>query len=221
MIEIIPNWHPIFVHFTVALISISAALFVITKVVTNWRLEDQWLATAYWNLWFGALLAIITVAAGWYAFNTVDHDTPSHEAMKIHRDIALGTFALLIVMGIWGVVQYKKEKSPTLLFVIFMAIAAGGVGVTGWHGAELVYKFGLGVQSLPKTDDHAHAPGEEHSKGEGSDAQHGDGGDHHDDAGEGEHSHPADEEKPMAEGGDGNQDASAADDHNDDDGHAH
>lgn len=28
MIEIIPNWHPIFVHFTIALLTISTLLYV-------------------------------------------------------------------------------------------------------------------------------------------------------------------------------------------------
>jgi hypothetical protein len=29
MFEIIPNWHPIFVHFTVALLSLAVGLFVV------------------------------------------------------------------------------------------------------------------------------------------------------------------------------------------------
>ncbi|TPW11251.1 MAG: hypothetical protein FD130_2016, partial [Halothiobacillaceae bacterium] len=156
MVEIIPNWHPLFVHFTVALISVSGGLFVLTKLVTNWRVEDQWLATAYWSLWIGVLISLGTVAAGWYAFNTVDHDTPSHAAMLEHRNLALVTLVVLVIMGVWSLVQYLKERSPSLIFVACMLVSVGLVGSTAWHGGELVYRYGLGVKSLPKKEDHKH-----------------------------------------------------------------
>ncbi len=156
MFEIIPNWHPMFVHFTVALICVSGVLFVLSRVVVNWRLEDQWLATAYWMLWIGALISVGTVLAGWDAFNTVEHDTASHEAMLEHRNLALVTFIVIIIMTIWSVVQYVKEHAPSFVFLVCMVLSVGMVASTAWHGAELVYRHGLGVMSLPQKEDHVH-----------------------------------------------------------------
>jgi uncharacterized membrane protein len=37
MIEIIPNWHPILVHFTIALLAIATLLFVVSAVAGRGR----------------------------------------------------------------------------------------------------------------------------------------------------------------------------------------
>ncbi|NOY73674.1 MAG: DUF2231 domain-containing protein [Gammaproteobacteria bacterium] len=169
MVEIIPNWHPLFVHFTVALLSISVVLFTLTKLVTDWRLEDQWLATAYWNLWIGVAISVVTVIAGFIAFNSVGHDTPSHVAMLDHRLWALLTFALFFVMAIWAVIQYRSEKNPTTLFICILLVGLFMLSSTAWRGGELVYRHGLGVMSLPDKDDHGHAEGaQEHEHGNDS-----------------------------------------------------
>lgn len=163
MVEIIPNWHPIFVHFTIALVCVSGVLFVLSRLVTDWRVEDQWLACAYWCLWIGALITVGTVIAGWLAFNSVEHDNASHEAMVMHRNLALVTFVVIILMAIWSVAQYVREESPSLVFLVCMLLSVGMVGTTGWHGSELVYRHGLGVMSLPEKGEHSHDAGGVHS----------------------------------------------------------
>lgn len=50
MIEIIPNWHPIFVHFTVALFSVATGLYALSLLVSNIQLKEQWRIVARWNL---------------------------------------------------------------------------------------------------------------------------------------------------------------------------
>ncbi|MBL4885747.1 MAG: hypothetical protein JKY95_14600, partial [Planctomycetaceae bacterium] len=76
-IEIIPNWHPIFVHFTVGLLSISA-LFYLAGLVLR---KPTFLIVARWNLWVGGAITVATVLAGFYAYGTVAHDALSHAAM--------------------------------------------------------------------------------------------------------------------------------------------
>lgn len=159
MIEIIPNWHPIFVHFSVALLSVSALLFVMSKFVTHWRLEDQWLATAYWTLWIGVLFTIGTIAAGWYAMNTVKHDDPSHLVMLDHRLWALVTAGIFAVGAIWGIIQYKAQSRPGAVFIVLMLVGVVGLAGTAWRGGELVYRHGLGVKALPNPSKHSHAAG--------------------------------------------------------------
>ena len=53
MIEIIPNWHPIFVHFTVSMLSIAAGLHVLSHFVPGTTLKAQLLMVARWNFWIG------------------------------------------------------------------------------------------------------------------------------------------------------------------------
>ncbi len=184
MIEIIPNWHPIFVHFTVALLSVSMGLFVVAQVVKC----DQAILVAKWNLWIGAGVSLLTLAAGVYAYNTVAHDTPSHEAMTEHRNLALITLALLVPVVVWSVKAHRQGKTLGLGFVALFLVVGGLLGSTAWHGGEVVYRYGLGVMSLPKTDSHDHA-GHEHDGG----ADHVDAG--HDDGHA--HDHAASESNGM------------------------
>lgn len=146
--EIIPNWHPIFVHFTVALLTISVALFAVSKVATSWRLEDQWAVAAYWNLWIGTLLSIATVAAGWIAFGTVDHDDAALPAMVEHRAWALAAFGLFAVLAVWSVVQYNAEKKPSAVFLICAFVGLVLLIGAARQGGDLVYGHGIGVKAL-------------------------------------------------------------------------
>ena len=85
MFEIIPNWHPIFVHFTVALLSMAVGLVVVMPFI-KLPLKEQWQIVAHWALWFGTGFAIINGLTGLYAYNTVIHDATSHLAMTDHRN---------------------------------------------------------------------------------------------------------------------------------------
>lgn len=151
MIDIIPNWHPVLVHFTVALLVISAVMHFLSHFMSSGKLANQLMMAARWNLWIGVGFALLTVAAGWYAYNTVAHDTPSHIVMNEHRNWAMVTFALFIGIAGWEYYLSRRNKSKGWLFTMLMAIGAGLLLTTAWHGGELVYRHGLGVMSLPET----------------------------------------------------------------------
>lgn len=157
MPEIIPNWHPIFVHFSVALLSIAAVLHVVSHLVTDTERAKQCALVARWNLWLGTGLTLLTVAAGWYAYNTVNHDTPSHAAMTEHRNWALATTVVFLVIVGWELWLQKKQRGKSWLFSTLLVIATGLLLSTAWHGGELVYRYGLGVMSMPKSEAEGHA----------------------------------------------------------------
>lgn len=156
MFEIIPNWHPLFVHFTVALVSLATGLFAVTPFMKS-PLKEQWRTVARWNLWFGAGFTIITGLAGLYAYNTVAHDTPSHAAMTEHRNWAIVTITLILSLAIWSIIRVRRNQALGTVFIAVMVITGGVLAVTAWHGGEVVYRYGLGVMSLPKTEGEGHA----------------------------------------------------------------
>jgi len=182
MPEIIPNLHPVFVHFTVALLSISVALFFILALLRDrlpTNLQTQWHAVARWNLWLGAAITLITGLAGLYAYNTVAHDTPSHMAMTDHRNWAIATIILFTGLAAWSIVRTRAAKTHGRLFVVVMVIAGVVLLSTAWRGGEVVYRYGLGVMSLPKAEgdghNHSHGGGHDHGGNSGSvDTQHDD-----------------------------------------------
>ena len=165
--EIVPNWHPIFVHFTIGLFSISA-LFYLAGLLLK---KEHLLIVARWNLWLGALATIGTVLAGWYAYNTVTHDGPSHAAMTDHRNWALVTASIFILLALWALWKQRGARTVSKSFVSVILFAAVLLAVTGYKGGEVVYRHGLGVMRMPMVE------------GDGGHSSHS----HGDQAGHGEH----------------------------------
>lgn len=156
MIEIIPNWHPIFVHFALALWTVAVVFFLLAILWKGHRWRPQWLQVAYWNMWLGAIFAVITAVAGWRAFNSVAHDAISHVAMEEHRNWALATLAIMLPLSAWSAWRYSRGSAPGTAFLIALLIGFGLLVSTGWHGGELVYRYGLGVMSLPAAEGEGH-----------------------------------------------------------------
>ena len=163
MFEIIPNWHPVFVHFTVALWSLAAFFYLSLPLIKSPSLHMQWTVLARCNLWLGTGFGVVTAILGWLAYNSVAHDTPSHVAMTEHRNWAVTTLLLFLLLTGWSVWRYRRNITATSVkFLTALALAAVLLMTTAWHGAEVVYRYGIGVKSLPKAegktsgDAHAH-----------------------------------------------------------------
>ncbi|BCG63424.1 MAG: hypothetical protein methR_P1134 [Methyloprofundus sp.] len=188
MIEIIPNWHPLLVHFTVGLLSTSVLFYLASAFLSrtnSWK--QQWLNMANWSLWSGCLFAIGTAIAGWLAYNSVAHDSASHAAMTLHRNLALPTAATFLLLGLWAIYLARKDRQPGFLFLSFSTIAAGLLMVTGWLGAEAVYRYGLGVQSLPVIEEGADGHNHSHGSAHDDSATEKDGHQHQHETTESEH----------------------------------
>ena len=169
MIEIIPNFHPALVHFPIAFATAAVAFIAIGTIFKNWPYATQCLMAGRWMLWGAALFAIIAAAFGWFASNSVAHDEVSHTAMMLHRNWALGTLTALLALTSWDLWRGRSGRMPSPNipspgFLVLLVAAWLLVTSTAWHGAELVYRHGLGVMPIPKPEGsgHAHDHGEDH-----------------------------------------------------------
>lgn len=79
--------------------------------------------------------------------------------MTNHRNWAFVTLAVFLVVGF--VIWQKREENLSVLTVGALVVATGLLVATAYRGGDLVYKYGLGVQSLPAVSgdghDHEHA----------------------------------------------------------------
>lgn len=145
---IIPNIHPILVHFTIATVSISF-IFHLLYVFGNTKLNNKWLdeigIVARWCLWLAGFFSILTVLAGLHAYYTVLHDEAGHEAMQIHRNSAIISFVLILLTSTLSIVQYRKNLKPTYTLLGLLFLTQLSVLGTGYLGAEVVYRYGIGV----------------------------------------------------------------------------
>jgi uncharacterized membrane protein len=168
MVEIIPNWHPVFVHFTVALLSVSVAVHIVTALMKPAPLRDELAVLARWNLWLGAGFAIATAVFGLLAFNTVKHDTPSHIAMSEHRNWAIATLSIFLPLAVWSFQRYRKGLEVNRTFRVLLVVGFALLASTAWHGAEVVFRHGIGVKSLPKADERSQSGDDGHTHEHGA-----------------------------------------------------
>ena len=149
-------------HFTLALFSTSVGFYGLTYITSRLNiisksLTDEFEIVARWCLWVGALITIITVLVGLNAFNAVHHDANSHIAMHEHRNWAIPTAVLILLAASWSFWRHlKQKKEPTLIFLVILLFIQLSLLSTAWHGSELVYRYGLGVMSLPKAEGTSH-----------------------------------------------------------------
>lgn len=177
-----PNIHPVLVHFAYAL-TVTGAISMFTVSAAppgGWR--DTLKAAADWMLGLGAAAIVLTVAAGFQAYYSVNHDAPSHAAMTVHRNWAVPTGAAIFVLAVWR--WTKRNDRPSILFSLALLLAAVSISVTAWRGGQLVYGHGLGVSRMPMVTgeghDHEHAPGQGHGDDDEATVQNHD--DSHEDA---------------------------------------
>ncbi len=221
MIEIIPNWHPIFVHFSVGLLLIAALFHIVVMLTRDGDLKQAFSQVASWNLWVGTAISLVTVIAGWFAYNSVNHDTPSHLAMIEHRNLALVTFAVYLAVGLWSAMAAKKHAPIKWPLVIAVCVAGGLLVSTAWHGGELVYRHGLGVMSLPNPDAHAHGEGAGHNHDHDSASPSQSSGHAHDDGHEHSHAPEATATPQLGDAEESSPMQAESASHSRDDGHTH
>lgn len=163
MIEIIPNWHPIFVHFSVALLLVATVILGWSLAIKRAKASDTGVVTGRTMLWLGLVALVATVLAGLQAYYSVGHDAPSHAAMTNHRNWGLASLAAFLLAGAfcWSGRSTSFKARDLLLLLASSTLLI----VTAYKGGELVYRYGLGVQSLPEVtgDGHDHDHGDEHS----------------------------------------------------------
>lgn len=165
-----PNSHPILVHFVVAFLFTSPILLLVAGLRSAETRRNQTIqAAGDWMLVFGAVFALVAVAAGLQAYYSVDHDAPSHAAMTVHRNMAFATVGIIAVFAYWR--WTARSTQPSKLFSILFLSVAVALSVTAWKGGQLVYNYGLGVSKLPAVTSAGDGHNHEHKVAEPEEAQ--------------------------------------------------
>jgi uncharacterized membrane protein len=167
MIEIIPNWHPVFVHFPIAFATAAVFFFTAAQLFKEKSWAAQSLLTGRWMLWSAAIFACIAVVFGWFAYNSVDHDEAGHLAMTAHRNWALVAVGVLVMLAALDVWLRRFTAATPSGFLALLVVSWLLIINAAWHGGEVVYRHGLGVMSLPKSEGAGHP--HEHGAGHGDD----------------------------------------------------
>ncbi len=164
----LPNWHPFFVHFPVALFS-TAVLCDIALIV---RYRHAWLDRATLMLYCGAAISSMTTAvSGKLAANRLMPEATAEtvELVGRHGDWAFLTVILFFVVtfarfdSLWRDRSSERPRAHSFrLATLLLALAAeAALLVTASRGGAAVYRHGVGVEVDESTED----PSEYEQKG--------------------------------------------------------
>jgi uncharacterized membrane protein len=136
------SFHPFFVHFPIALLSIS----FLFEIVFLLRGEIEFSRVGWWLHMAGTLGILLSVATGLRAVSGTQISPEVLDVLSSHQGIALVVTALFSGLLLWRV--GRRTALPEAGRAIYMAAFAAGVilmWLGAWYGGQLVYHFGLGV----------------------------------------------------------------------------
>ena len=134
------HWHPVLVHFPVALFITAFVLQAVSLVLKNVNANKSAL-TIYV---FAAIVTPLAVLSGWLE---ADRLHLHHAILYAHRNFAFMTsgISLISLPALWFI-QKKYPAYVQIVFLIFTFLAAGCVASAGSYGGMMVHEYGIGVE---------------------------------------------------------------------------
>ena len=144
----LPSWHPLVVHFPIALVLTATALLSSARLLRNESLAATAATVGTWNLCLGALAAVFALATGLGAVLDLDVSAAVHQAISVHLKWAMLTTLLLVLLAIWRGAGTASRSRPSWLFLFVLIAAAAALTYTGYRGGKNVFEYGVGVKKI-------------------------------------------------------------------------
>ncbi len=137
------NYHPLFVHFPIALWT-AALLFEIAARLAK---KDELHRIACGVLALGALASIPTVLSGWSAEAGVPPKGAAHDVKELHETLMVTSSILSGILAALGLIVLPRKPTAALraAFLVGLLVLVGLMAVGADRGAMLVYHYGTGV----------------------------------------------------------------------------
>ena len=135
--------HPYVVHFAVALLLLSVALFYLGTLggTRSWAVDV--LTAARWNLWGGAAFALASIASGFVDYIAAQCDLDTIAATVIHRRSGAVTWWSSLVAGI--AVYRTRHRAPGPLLLAWLLLVGVAAATAAALGTGLTYDRALGI----------------------------------------------------------------------------
>src|SRR3984885_15570752 len=125
-----PNWHPLVVHFPIALILSATALLLAARLLRS----EAWAASAAtvgtWNLCMGAAAALFALATGLSAVLDLDVSAAARQAISLHMKWAMFSTLALVLLAVWRGAGTAPASRPSWVFIVVLFGAAAALAVT-------------------------------------------------------------------------------------------
>jgi uncharacterized membrane protein len=143
-----PNWHPLVVHFPIALVLSATALLLAARLLRSESLAASAATVGTWNLCLGAAAAFIALATGLSAVLDLDVNEAARQAISLHLKWAMLTTLLLVLLAVWRGAGAAPNSRPSWLFLIALIAASAALSFTGYRGGKNVYEYAVGVRKI-------------------------------------------------------------------------
>ena len=146
MIEI-PAWHPLIVHFPLALVLTAGAAFVAALLWRDGRVAATLATLGTWNLCIGALGILAAFGSGLAATLGLQLGAAAHVALGLHVRWAASACFLVLLAAVWRFAGAPAAERPSRPFLAVLLLACAALVGTGYRGGLNVYTYGIGVAS--------------------------------------------------------------------------
>jgi uncharacterized membrane protein len=140
-----PEWHPIAVHFPLALCVTAAFALSAARLKAMQRLAATLAVVGTWNLCLGAIGALLAVFTGLAAVIDLKAGPAARAAVALHVKWAIFTTVGLLLLAAWRGAGNSQDSRPSRIFLMVLWAMTAALVVTGYRGGLNVYRYGVGV----------------------------------------------------------------------------
>lgn len=143
--HLLPGWHPLVVHFPLALIVVATLCLSLARTWPGARLSQTLATVGTWNLCIGGVLVFVALGTGLAATVGLQAGTAARAALSLHVKAAVVTTLLVLLASVWRGAGNAAESRPSTLLLVVLWAATLALTVTGYRGGQNVYRYGIGV----------------------------------------------------------------------------
>ncbi len=146
--NILPGWHPMIVHFPLALVLTATAALLLSRLLRSDSLAAALATVGTWNLCLGAIAALFALGTGLAAVVDLHLALAARHAVSTHVKWAIFATLALLLLAVWRGAGTTQGSRPSWVFMLLLLAASAALIETGYRGGQNVYRYGIGVQRV-------------------------------------------------------------------------
>jgi uncharacterized membrane protein len=143
-------WHPIAVHFPLALVVTAALVLSASRLKVLERVAAALAIVGTWDLCLGAIGALIALATGLAEVLHLEVAPPARLAIALHVKWAVFATVGVLLLAAWRAAGNAQDSRPSLVFLVVLWLTTAALIVTGYRGGQNVYRYGVGVSQVSR-----------------------------------------------------------------------
>jgi uncharacterized membrane protein len=138
-------WHPMIVHFPLALALTATLALIAARLIADDRLAARLASLGTWNLCAAAVGALAALGSGLGAALGLQLSLAARQAVSLHVKWAVCAAFGLLLLAVWRGAGNDQDARPSAVLLVILFLAAAALVATAYRGGLNVYLDGIGV----------------------------------------------------------------------------